>query len=194
MEKYQRGRKLGEGVYGQVYLAKRITDSAVVAIKRVKSQDPNGGIDRSILREIKYLTELSEANIINLYDVYVMDGNVHLVLEYCPYNLEDIIRDKSIYLESKHSKCLIYMLIQSVVQCHSNFILHRDLKPQNILFSDKTNVLKLTDFGLARAYGSPIQMTSTIVSLWYRAPELLMGKYIYMKICIYLFLYILYLF
>lgn len=177
MERYQRGKKLGEGVYGQVYLAKRIDDGAVVAIKRVKSQDPNGGIDRSILREIKYLTEITETNIISLYDVYVVDGNVHLVMEYCPYNLEDVIRDKSIFLESKHAKCLAYMLIQSVAQCHSNFILHRDLKPQNILFNDK-GVLKLTDFGLARAHGSPVQMTATIVSLWYRAPELLMGKYI----------------
>ena len=158
-EKYERGKTLGEGTFGQVYEAYRRSDQLKVAIKRLKSNDPNGGIDRTVLREIKYLQELHEPNIIDLIEVYIVDGNVHLVLEYCQYDLEKIIRDKAILLQTAQIKSIMKMLLESIHQCHKNFILHRDLKPANILF-DRNNTLKLTDFGLARSYGSPVAMVS----------------------------------
>jgi cyclin-dependent kinase 7 len=178
MENYERGEVLGEGTFGQVFAAYISRTHQKVAIKRLKGNDPNGGIDRTVLREIKHLTELYEPNIIKLLDVFIVDGSIHIVMEYCPYDLEKIIRDKFILLEAAHIKCIMFMLLSSIVQCHSNFILHRDLKPANILFDSNGN-LKLTDFGLSRTTGSNLKMTSEIVTRWYRAPELLMGSKYY---------------
>ena len=142
MEKYQRGKVLGEGTFGTVYQATRQIDGLVVAIKRLRGRDPNGGLDRTVLREIKYLQELKEENIVELIDVYIIDENVHLVLEYCPYDLEKLIRDKRIFLKSHHVKSLLTQLLGSIAQCHSNYILHRDLKPGNILL-DANGKLKV---------------------------------------------------
>lgn len=72
-------------------------------------------------------------------------------------------------------KCLLEQLLQGVAHLHDNWILHRDLKTSNILLSH-SGILKIGDFGLAREYGSPLKAyTSIVVTLWYRAPELLLG-------------------
>ena len=177
-EKYERGRVLGEGTFGQVYEAYRRKDQLKVAIKRLKGNDPNGGIDRTVLREIKFLQELHEPNIIKLIEVYVVDGNVHLVLEFCAYDLEKIIRDKTILLQTSQIKLYMKMLLESINQCHRSYIIHRDLKPANLLFDMQGN-LKLSDFGLARNFGSPVAMTSEVQTLWYRPAELLFGSNFY---------------
>lgn len=74
----------------------------------------------------------------------------------------------------------MYQLISGVHHCHMNRVIHRDLKPQNLLVERNGNVLKLADFGLARAFGIPVrQYTHEVVTLWYRAPEILLGCKIY---------------
>lgn len=72
-------------------------------------------------------------------------------------------------------KCLMQQLLCAVAHLHDNWILHRDLKTSNLLLSHR-GILKVGDFGLAREYGSPLrQYTPIVVTLWYRAPELLLS-------------------
>ena len=178
--KYDRGRALGEGTYALVYEAFRKTDRLPVAIKRMKGEQAvSPGVDFTGLREVKYLRMLSESvNVVNLVDVFLTNDVLCLVLEFCPYNLEDIIRDKSILLRTQHQKCYLKMLLRGVDSCHAHYVLHRDLKPANILFS-LSGELKIADFGLARTHSSPIKMTSEIATRWYRPPELLFGACFY---------------
>ena len=68
-------------------------------------------------------------------------------------------------------------LLEGIAYCHENHVLHRDLKPQNLLISTKKGELKLADFGLARAFGIPVNTFSNeVVTLWYRAPDVLLGS------------------
>lgn len=69
-----------------------------------------------------------------------------------------------------------YQILEGTVFCHSRRVLHRDLKPQNLLI-DQKGAIKLADFGLGRAFGIPVRAyTHEVVTLWYRAPEVLLGS------------------
>jgi cyclin-dependent kinase 7 len=124
-EKYNRGQTLGEGTWGIVYEAIRKKDRKVVAIKRMKGKDPKSGVDFTALREVKYLQDLRSPYIIDLIEVYLAGGILHMVLEFCPYTLERVIFDKKILLRTIHVKCYMSMLLKGLKHCHQNFILHR---------------------------------------------------------------------
>ncbi|KAF2068451.1 hypothetical protein CYY_010221, partial [Polysphondylium violaceum] len=110
-----------------------------------------------------------------LLDVFVHKSNIYLVFELMQWDLQQVIEDRSVILKPGDIKSYMKMLFQGVNACHKNWILHRDLKPNNLLMSSD-GVLKLADFGLARQYGSPNKVFSPqAVTIWYRAPELLFG-------------------
>jgi cyclin-dependent kinase 7 len=137
------------------------------------------GINRTALREIKLLQELSHKNIIGLLDVFGHRSNVSLVFEFMDTDLEVIIKDNSIILTPAHIKSYTLMTLEGLEYMHLNWILHRDLKPNNLLL-DRRGVLKLADFGLAKSFGSPGRIyTHQVVTRWYRAPELLFGARMY---------------
>ncbi len=76
-------------------------------------------------------------------------------------------------------KCLMVQLLSGLDHMHKNWIFHRDLKTSNLLYSND-GILKICDFGLARKFGSPLRpYTNLVVTLWYRAPELLLGQETY---------------
>lgn len=156
-----------------VYVGHEKETSRAIAIKMIKVGQFKDGLDMSALREIKHLQELKHPNVIELLDVYSSQTNLNLVLEFLPSDLEMLIKDKSIIFNQGDVKSWLLMTLRGLHHCHRNFVLHRDLKPNNLLLSPHGH-LKLADFGLARSLANPREnMTSNVVTIWYRAPELL---------------------
>lgn len=179
-----KGKKLGEGTYAIVNLGhSRADPSQLVAIKKIKKQkEYTEGLAPDAVRELKHLQELSHPNIISLLSVFsTKDQNVCLVLEFLPLgDLEMLIRDdKNIRYGTPDIKAWMGMLVRAVWFCHENFVLHRDIKPNNLLIAADGEV-KLADFGLARSFSDPYgYMTSNVITRWYRPPELLYGAKYY---------------
>ena len=173
---YTKDRKVGEGTYAVVYLGKQTSTKRPIAIKEIKTGLFKDGLDMSAIREVKYLQELKHPNVIELIDVFATsNNNLNLVLEFLPCDLEVLIKDKSIVFKSADIKSWMLMTLRGIHHCHRNFILHRDLKPNNLLISPD-GLLKIADFGLARSLGNPNEdLSSNVVTRWYRAPELLFG-------------------
>ncbi|KAF7713344.1 Cyclin-dependent kinase 7 [Penicillium ucsense] len=177
--KYVKGKKLGEGTYAIVYLGNYRDDpSSLVAIKKIKvNAEYKDGLTMDAIREVKYLQELSHRNIIALHDVFSSkDQNLNLVLEFLPGgDLEMLIKDGDIHYGAADIKAWMGMLARGVWFCHENFVLHRDIKPNNLLIGADGEV-KLADFGLARSFADPyLNMTHQVITRWYRPPELLFG-------------------
>ena len=170
--------KLGEGAYGKVYLAEDLKNKNLrVAVKQLKSSSVEEGVPISSLREISLLKELSHINIVKLMDVVHLQNNIVLVFEYVETDLKIMLKkNNNKGLEPKLYKSFLYQLLKGIQHIHKMKILHRDIKSENLLIS-KDNKLKITDFGLARGYGLPIKnFRNDVVSLWYRAPDILLGN------------------
>uniref|UniRef100_A0A673LJP7 Cyclin-dependent kinase 7 n=1 Tax=Sinocyclocheilus rhinocerous TaxID=307959 RepID=A0A673LJP7_9TELE len=181
-KRYEKLDFLGEGQFATVYKARDKTTNTIVAIKKIKvghRTEAKDGINRTALREIKLLQELSHPNIIGLLDAFGHKSNISLVFDFMETDLEVIIKDTSLVLTPANIKAYILMTLQGLEYMHNHWILHRDLKPNNLLL-DENGVLKLADFGLAKAFGSPNRVyTHQVVTRWYRAPELLFGARMY---------------
>ena len=174
--RYKKLAKLGEGTYGVVFKALDLKSHEVVAIKKVKLENELEGVPSTAIREISLLKELSHPNVIKLKDVVFEEGKLFLVFEYVEYDLKKFIDKHKKGLPPELIRSFLYQILNAIIYCHSHRVIHRDLKPQNILI-DKSGTLKLADFGLARAFGLPIKtLTHEVVTLWYRAPEILLGQ------------------
>mmetsp|Transcript_3098 Transcript_3098/g.3686 ORF Transcript_3098/g.3686 Transcript_3098/m.3686 type:complete len:339 (-) Transcript_3098:1488-2504(-) len=172
---YSKDCKVGEGTYAVVYLGNQISTKRKIAIKEIKTGLFKDGLDMSAIREVKYLQELRHPNVIELVDVFLTTNNLNLVLEFLPCDLEVLIKDTSIVFKPSDIKAWLLMTLRGIHHCHRNFILHRDLKPNNLLLAPDGE-LKIADFGLARSLGNADELlTSNVVTRWYRAPELLFG-------------------
>lgn len=178
MKRYEKIAFLGEGQFATVYKARNVETDELVAVKKIKigsAQDARDGINRTALREIKLLQEVKHPNIIGLLDIFGYGSNVSLVFDFMDTDLEVIIKDTRIVFSPSHIKAYVLMTLLGLEYLHDNWILHRDLKPNNLLVS-KQGVLKIADFGLAKTFGSPNRIyTHQVVTRWYRSPELLFG-------------------
>lgn len=144
-------------------------------IKVGSREEAADGINRTALREIKLLHELQHENVIGLLDVFGHKSNVSLVFDFMDTDLEVIIKDSKIVLTPANVKSYMIQTLQGLEYLHLNWILHRDLKPNNLLVNAQ-GVLKIGDFGLAKFFGSPSRInTNQVVTRWYRSPELLFG-------------------
>ncbi|MCJ1243875.1 TFIIH complex serine/threonine-protein kinase subunit kin28 [Trapelia coarctata] len=183
-QKYVKDRKVGEGTYAVVYLGHLKADpNSLVAIKKIKVMtEYQDGLSISAIREVKHLQELSHPNIIAMHSVFSSKNqNLNLVLEYLPLgDLEMLIKDtEGIRYGTADIKAWMGMLGRAVWFCHENFVLHRDIKPNNLLIAADGEV-KLADFGLARSFADPYRsMTHQVITRWYRPPELLYGARFY---------------
>ncbi|KAH0539670.1 cyclin-dependent kinase 7 [Cotesia glomerata] len=182
LRRYEKIDFLGEGQFATVYKAKDTETDQIVAVKKIKvasRAEARDGINRTALREIKLLQDLKHDNIIGLLDVFGYKSNVSLVFDFMDTDLEIIIKDSSIVFTISHIKSYMIQTLQGLDYLHCNWILHRDLKPNNLLVNQK-GVLKIGDFGLAKFFGSPNRInTHQVVTRWYRAPELLYGARLY---------------
>ncbi|ETE69164.1 Cyclin-dependent kinase 10, partial [Ophiophagus hannah] len=149
----------------------------IVALKKVRMDKEKDGIPISSLREITLLLKLQHPNIVELKEVVV--GNhlesIFLVMGYCEQDLASLLENMQAPFSEAQVKCIVLQVLHGLQYLHNNFIIHRDLKVSNLLMTDK-GCVKTADFGLARAYRVPLNpMTPKVVTLWYRAPELLLG-------------------
>ncbi|XP_022324874.1 cyclin-dependent kinase 7-like [Crassostrea virginica] len=178
--RYEKIEFLGEGQFATVYKAKDLKTGNIVAVKKIKvgtRAEAADGINRTALREIKLLQDLHHKHIIGLQDVFGLGhrSNVNLVFDFMETDLEIIIKDQNIVMTPGHVKSYVLQTLKGLEYLHVHFILHRDLKPNNLLINDK-GVLKIGDFGLAKFFGSPTRVyTHQVVTRWYRCPELLFG-------------------
>ncbi|PIK57022.1 cycling-dependent kinase 5 [Apostichopus japonicus] len=167
------------GTYGTVFKAKNKDNQEIVALKRVRLDDDDEGVPSSALREICLLKELSHRNIVHLHDILHSDKKLTLVFEYCDQDLKKYFDSCNGEIDPDVVKSFMYQLLKGLAFCHSHHVLHRDLKPQNLLIN-KNGELKLADFGLARAFGIPVRCYSAeVVTLWYRPPDVLFGAKVY---------------
>jgi len=197
MSSYQKVNQVGEGTFGKVYKAKlkNFTKKTFhakgefVALKKILVENEREGFPITAIREIMILKKLNHPNIVSLYDIVTskanckngFKGNVYLVFEYMEHDLSGLLAKKYDF-SVPMIKCIVRQIFKGIEFMHSNNIMHRDLKPANILVNNQGEV-KIGDFGLAR-YFSPINLsgiyskkyTNGVVTLWYRAPELLLGS------------------
>ncbi|KAJ1490221.1 putative mitogen-activated protein kinase ERK-A [Baffinella frigidus] len=178
---------VGQGTYGVVYKATSKIDGREVAIKTIKmDKRAHAGVSASAIDEIRMLQELHHPNIVTLYEVFAQDeGTLSLVFDYLPTDLEMMInardpgKEPYVALPSGDTKAYLKMLLSGVRACHENYMVHRDLKPGNLLIGTD-GVLKICDFGLARTYGSPeAKYSPQAITIWYRPMELLLGAELY---------------
>ncbi|GAA5941478.1 hypothetical protein JCM10213_006098 [Rhodosporidiobolus nylandii] len=176
LDKYERLEKVGEGTYGVVYRSRNKETGEIVALKKIRLEAEDEGVPSTAIREISLLKEMKDDNVVRLLDITHSETKLYLVFEFLDMDLKRYMDKVGDGDGMGPDIVKTYQLIKGVYYLHAHRILHRDLKPQNLLINKEGN-LKLADFGLARAFGIPLRTyTHEIVTLWYRAPEVLLGS------------------
>lgn len=171
--RFDQREEIGRGSYGTVFKARDLHTNRIIAMKTMNVDLEREGVPTTTLREVALLKELTHRNIVTLYDVVMTDKKVFLIFEYLEKDLRKVLTD--VHPNAGQIRRIMSQLFEAIVFCHSRRFMHRDLKPENILLDNELTV-KVADFGLARAYQIPGRPYSNEVqSLWYRAPEILLG-------------------
>eukprot|EP00005_Dracoamoeba_jomungandri_P003142 CAMPEP_0174256512 /NCGR_PEP_ID=MMETSP0439-20130205/5731_1 /TAXON_ID=0 /ORGANISM="Stereomyxa ramosa, Strain Chinc5" /LENGTH=449 /DNA_ID=CAMNT_0015339147 /DNA_START=236 /DNA_END=1583 /DNA_ORIENTATION=- len=170
--------QVGEGTYGRVYKAQHTKTSKVYALKVFFNIEEEDGLSFTAIREIKYLQQLKgKQNIISLQGTFFSEENeLVLVSEYMDHDLSGVLtlQDDVNHYNSSQIKCLMKQILTGLHECHASGIMHRDIKAANLLLNK--GILKLADFGLATTFVFRPIFSTNVVTLWYRAPELLLGE------------------
>ncbi|CAM6102171.1 unnamed protein product [Calypogeia fissa] len=177
VDEFERLNRIDEGTYGVVYRARNRKTGEIVALKKVKMEKEKEGFPLTSLREINVLLSFHHPSVVDVKEVVVGStiDSIFMVMEYMEHDLKGLMETMKQPFSQSEVKCLMLQLFEGVKYLHDNWVLHRDLKTSNLLMNNRGE-LKICDFGLARQYGSPLKAyTNMVVTLWYRAPELLLG-------------------
>uniref|UniRef100_A0A7N0UWT6 cyclin-dependent kinase n=1 Tax=Kalanchoe fedtschenkoi TaxID=63787 RepID=A0A7N0UWT6_KALFE len=177
VDEFERLNKIDEGTYGVVYRARDKKSGEIVALKKVKMEKEREGFPLTSLREINILLSFHHPSVVDVKEVVVGSSldSIFMVMEYMDHDLKGLMETMKQPYSQSEVKCLMLQLLDGVKYLHDNWVLHRDMKTSNILLNNRGE-LKICDFGLSRQYGSPLKpYTQLVVTLWYRAPELLLG-------------------
>ncbi|GFQ03770.1 cyclin-dependent kinase c-1 [Phtheirospermum japonicum] len=192
VESFEKLEQIGEGTYGQVYMAKEKRTGEIVALKKIRMDNEKEGFPITAIREIKILKKLQHENVIKLKEIVTSpgregndqgnpdgnkyNGNIYMVFEYMDHDLTGLADRPGLRFTVPQIKCYMKQLLTGLHYCHVNQVLHRDIKGSNLLIDNEGN-LKLADFGLARSFSNDVNanLTNRVITLWYRPPELLLG-------------------
>ncbi|KAF8066222.1 cdk10 [Scenedesmus sp. PABB004] len=177
VQEYEKLHRIGEGTYGVVYKARHIPTGEIVALKKVRFDRSREGVPVTSVRELAILQAARHPSIVRLLRVVTgsRPDSVFLVFEYAAHDLGRLLDAHPRAFSEAEAKGLFRQLAAAVAYLHERWVLHRDLKLSNLLLNDDGE-LKLCDFGLARHFApGGGRLTPRVVTLWYRAPELLLG-------------------
>ncbi|KAF7836721.1 putative serine/threonine-protein kinase [Senna tora] len=181
-DSFEKLDKIGQGTYSNVYRARDLEQKKIVALKKVRFDNLEPESVRFMAREIHILRRLDHPNVIKLEGLVTsrMSCSLYLVFEYMEHDLAGLASHPGLKFTEAQVKCYMQQLLCGLDHCHSCGVLHRDIKGSNLLI-DNNGVLKIADFGLASFFDpNQIQpLTSRVVTLWYRPPELLLGATYY---------------
>ncbi|KAI8448486.1 kinase-like domain-containing protein [Phakopsora pachyrhizi] len=171
-----------EGSYGVVFRARDKETGEIVALKKIKMDQEKNGFPITSLREIHTLMMARHENIVHVREIVVGDTltQIFIVMDFIEHDLKTLLATMRTPFLASEIKTILIQLLSATALCHDNWIIHRDLKTSNLLMNNRGQI-KVADFGLARTYGDPPtgDMTQLVVTLWYRAPELLLGAETY---------------
>lgn len=174
---YEKIRRIGEGTFGVVYKARDRRTGEIVALKKLRMDRERDGMPVTSVRELRVLQTCKHPNLVELKRVVTGSklDSVFLVFEYCEHDLGRLVDTMPHPFHESEVKCLMRQLLEALVYLHDRWVMHRDIKMSNLLFTNRGQ-LKLCDFGLARWF-KPWEegYTPGVVTLWYRAPEVLLG-------------------
>ncbi|GFP86398.1 probable serine/threonine-protein kinase at1g54610 [Phtheirospermum japonicum] len=170
--------KIGQGTYSCVYKGRDLLNNKFVALKKVRFDNMDPESVKFMAREIHILRKLDHPNIIKLEGLVTSRAScsLYLVFEYMEHDLTGLASLPGVKFTEPQVKCYMQQLLRGLDHCHSNGVLHRDIKGSHLLI-DNHGVLKIADFGLASYFDNnqKVPLTSRVVTLWYRPPELLLG-------------------
>ncbi|KAI9107289.1 hypothetical protein K1719_021677 [Acacia pycnantha] len=174
-ESFEKLEKIGQGTYSSVYKARDLETNKVVALKKVRFANMDPESVRFMAREIIILRRLDHPNVMKLEGMITsrVSGSLYLIFDYMEHDLTGLAALPGIKFSEEQIKCYMQQLLRGLEHCHKKGVLHRDIKGANLLIDYKGN-LKIADFGLATVMDGQ-SLTSRVVTLWYRSPELLLG-------------------
>ncbi|XP_020276881.1 probable serine/threonine-protein kinase At1g54610 isoform X2 [Asparagus officinalis] len=178
-DSFEKLEKIGQGTYSSVFRARDLDTGKIVALKKVRFDNFEPESVRFMAREIQILRRLDHPNVIKLEGLITsrLSCSIYLVFEYMEHDLAGLSSSPDISFSESQVKCYMHQLLSGLEHCHSRGVIHRDIKGANLLVNNE-GILKMADFGLANFWspGHKQPLTSRVVTLWYRPPELLLGS------------------